>query len=386
MILTLEEIRQAIEEKRLTAISIDTSIFDGQHRGLEWGVLKRVEQFHGSSVTVLLSDVVKGELEAHLRKDASESLSGLDKALKLASTPWRVSAERRSELKAAVSGAESPATIASRRIDDYVLATGAVVIKAEDHATIGEVLARYFEHRPPFADKETKKHEFPDALALLSLESWAAQEDTLVLVVSNDDDWIAYCTGSERLVALDDLATVLGCFQEEAANYCCRQIAAQARRDDSLGLLTSIETAINEQEWKIDFDVEADSQFRFDAEGTESVFTVSGLEGLDEDSAIEPVEYEPGQLVARLRVAVSADVTVHFSFEKWDGIDKEYMPMGTGSATVKEEMTVEVLVTFSGEFPNRHEVVNVEVLPQSYLLSVGEVEPDWMNDGDNFDD
>jgi hypothetical protein len=37
--------------------------------------------------------------------------------------------------------------------------------------------------------KERKKSEFPDALALLSLERWATQNKSLVLLVSADGDW-----------------------------------------------------------------------------------------------------------------------------------------------------------------------------------------------------
>ena len=61
--------------------------------------------------------------------------------------------------------------------------------RVEGNVSHDEVIRRYFATEPPFSTKERKKSEFPDALALLSLERWATQNKSLVLLVSADGDW-----------------------------------------------------------------------------------------------------------------------------------------------------------------------------------------------------
>ncbi|MCR4470036.1 hypothetical protein [Burkholderia sp. SCN-KJ] len=46
----------------------------------------------------------------------------------------------------------------------------------------------------------SRSHEFPDAVALLALEHWAAEHDTAVLVVSTDSDWQRFCSAHPRLL------------------------------------------------------------------------------------------------------------------------------------------------------------------------------------------
>jgi hypothetical protein len=50
-----EKIRELIRDKKITAISLDTSAFDRQSRALERGLLRRLQQFSGTKITFLLS-------------------------------------------------------------------------------------------------------------------------------------------------------------------------------------------------------------------------------------------------------------------------------------------------------------------------------------------
>lgn len=386
MLMSVEQITQEITVWKIGAISLDTSVFDGQQRNLERGLLKRLQQFNGSDVKLILSDVVVKEVEAHLRKDAWEAQSSVKKALKLAGPSWQVSEEQAKLVETTLYGAETPESIAKSRLDNYMVVTSAIVANAEDHVAVGDLVGRYFASRPPFADKETKKHEFPDALAVLTLESWAEKEDVKILVVTKDGDWKAYCKDSLRLVAIDDLSIALGCFQREAASFNCLLLSQEYIAGDPLNISNAVLDAINKQEWKIEFIPEADSQFNFDVEDVESKFELVCIENVDDGQFFEPVEYGDDFLVALLSVAISAEVTCHFSFEKWDGIDKEYMSMGSGSSTVTEDLSIEALVTFRGRMPNKVKIEEIEVLAKREHISFGEVEPDWMSDPDNYGD
>lgn len=385
MKMNLDAIRGAVQAGEITAISIDTSIFDGKQRGLEWGLLKRVQQFKDSKVAFLLSEVVSRELEVHMQKDAAEAQAALRKSLASLGTSWALPKATRDQVLTQCFGATSASDIAKRRLFDYLEGTGAQTLAAEKHVSMSELVQRYFDYRPPFADKETKKHEFPDAISVLSLESWAAEHKTKMLVVTNDGDWAAYCAESDRLVAVDDLAAALGCFQEQEATYFCGEIAQRILDGDPLHVLAAVTEAARAREDMVDVTVDADSQFRCEEDTWEVSFRSVTIEKSDWEPMLEPVEYDGERLVARSRIAILADITVHFSFEKWDGIDKEYLPMGSGKATSRETLTAEVLITFTGIFPNDLAIEDIEVGQIDAHVEFTDLEPDWMNDPENFD-
>lgn len=348
-------------------------------------MLKRVQQFKDSTVAFLLSEVVERELEAHMRKDAVEAEVALRKSLMSMGNSWALTTAMRDQVLTLCTGATSAADAAKRRLVDYLAATGAQTLAAEKHVSMSELVGRYFDHRPPFADKETKKHEFPDAISVLTLESWAAEHKTKMVVVTNDGDWVAYCAESDRLIPVDDLAAALGCFQEQEAAYFCRDIAQRILDGDPLRVLASITEAARAREDMVDVTVDADSQFRCEEDTWEVSFQSVSIANSDWEPMLEPVEYDGGRLVARVRIEIIADITVHFSFEKWDGIDKEYLPMGGGRATSQETLSAEVLITLVGSFPRDITIEDLEVGQIDAHVEFTDLEPDWMNDPENFE-
>ena len=56
---------------------------------------------------------------------------------------------------------------------------------------IGSVFEKYFGEDYPFGGGN-KKHEFPDAFALLTIEAWCAKEKVKCFVFSNDKDLLNY--------------------------------------------------------------------------------------------------------------------------------------------------------------------------------------------------
>ena len=93
---------------------------------------------------------------------------------------------------------------------------GATIAPVEGAVSLADVVRRYFNATSPFSRKEGKKNEFPDALALLSLETWAEANNTLVMVLSRDNDWMDYAANSARLFCLEDINEGLDYFNREA--------------------------------------------------------------------------------------------------------------------------------------------------------------------------
>ena len=62
----------------------------------------------------------------------------------------------------------------------------------------------YFSPETPF--EEGKKHEFPDAIALITLEDWAKTNGKNLLAITRDKGWIAFCEKSEWIDAEQDVS------------------------------------------------------------------------------------------------------------------------------------------------------------------------------------
>ena len=135
----------------------------------------------------------------------------------------------------------------------------------------------------------------------------------------------------------------------------------------------------------VDVTVDADSQFRCEEDTWEVSLQSVTIANSDWEPMLEPVEYDGERLVARVRIEIIADITVHFSFEKWDGIDKEYLPMGGGRATSQESLSAEVLITFVGSFPRDITIEDLEIGQIDAHVEFTDLEPDWMNDPENFE-
>jgi len=256
-------------------------------------------------------------------------------------------------------------------------------LHASDHVTLDQVMLRYFGAQAPFATSGPKKHEFPDAVALLTLESWAEKQACKVLVVSNDPDWVRYCSKSPRLVVIRDLADALSGFQDQTANYAARRLAELLSEGDPVGLQRALLLALEGQDDKFEFDVDADSQFEFESEGVEAHFT--DLELPDPEwaaKAFEAVDYGDGKVFVQVAATAVAEVSSYFRFRKWDGIDREYMPMGSGQIITDERIDIEAIVTLGGQIPDRLVIEAVEILQQTHHIELSDIEPDWMGEPD----
>ncbi|MBF4349643.1 hypothetical protein EAY19_26745, partial [Vibrio anguillarum] len=101
------------------AISIDTSIFDGNGLRIESGLFKKLEQFKPSEVQVVLSDIVYQEVESHLKKKISDTRSALEKSLKNTVVHLNVGESIVSDAKGMLL-AESVEDITTARLQDFV--------------------------------------------------------------------------------------------------------------------------------------------------------------------------------------------------------------------------------------------------------------------------
>jgi len=376
----LNELKELVRRGEVGAISLDTSIFDAQGLKLESGLLKQLDQFLDSSTQLIISEVVKEEVLSHLTKKIKDAQSNIDKSLKDAKDYLQVEDSDIENIKNLVSGGREAQKVASERFSQFIEATSLEIIEAQDYLIVSELIQKYFRAQPPFSENGKKKNEFPDAIALISLETWANKNQTKIIVVTSDHDWKNFCKGSERLCYSDDLVGVLGLFQN--ADDLCRHLSQQYENGVLEDVKQAVFNALDHKIWEINIYPEASSSFNYEQEVTQIKVTGFEFELLESPNIIfRPVNFDDNSLIVESKLSVDVNVECSFSFYVYDYIDKDYVGIGGDSVNTQDNLEVEVLITFAGDFKRvgaqvKVDEVEVEMKTRA-CIDFGHIDPDW---------
>lgn len=378
-VISIEELKQVVIGGSVGAISIDTSVVERHQYGFESGVLAKMSQFSRIDTTHLALDIVLHEMRVHLTKEADLVRNQVKNALKPLGNSWGIDKSKRTEALGILFGDQSGDSRTEDRLQEFLDGSSATVLPCAEFVSLSDLLSRFVETKPPFGNKEAKKHEFPDAIALLALEGWAIKNDTTVVAVSSDGDWKQFCSESDYIYYVDDLAHALSVFQGGADDAAVLfKTMLHNRRIENLDAI--ILDAISEQSDKIDINFEATSNWYYEAD-LDHIDVASEAALADQIQTFDVVEYENNTLV--LKTNLTIDVTANFdvSFEHWDSIDREYM--GMGSAVVEHTEALDLSLIITVFFENGSATIDsVELLPISTTMDFGDIEPGWMNEWD----
>lgn len=383
--LTNDQVKEAIADGKIAAITLDTSILDQNGNRFEQGLLARLKQFNGTQVGVVLSDVVVREVMAHVVKAATEAQAKIVSAIKEVGKAWHINQKQRDDAMAILFGKESPEQLTDRRIDGFIKSAQIEIIESAGRVDVGAVLDSYFRVRPPFETVSAKKNEFPDAIALQALERWAKDKDVLLLAVSEDKGWKEYGKTSSHLVVSDNLANALSYFHQNAEVACAR-LVARFNEGQLQDIEEKISAAVQNAVYGATVIPDASSGYRYDADVDE--INVENVTISDDTKPFTVIDKpEEDVLVVETEVEVTLEVSSSFKFMITDPIDKDDVPIGSASATAKVYVEVKALLTFDGDLAGDAELVDVEVDMDGDRINVdyGEVGPEWGDDEDDSD-
>jgi hypothetical protein len=359
--LSSDEIKARIAEGSIFAISIDTAIFDGL-QGFDNAVLKRLDQFHARGVRVIFSEIVAREIKRHVALDAKETQRALNKALRQHTNRWKLPApDDAGDPWATKADAD---VLAKAQFDGFLeTVKGEIALATGNPELSADVLGRYFSEEPPFGESEKRKHEFPDAFALLSLEALARDEGRLMLCVAPDKGWQDFASQSEHLVCVKDLEDALSYFND-AHQALADEIVAAWRKSKGGDFIEEVDGAFEYRLGDLNFHATGRVNYvDFESEPIEAVLQY--VKSIGPPTAIDA---DADTITFTVSVEASVSFSALFNFFVRDRI------VGSEKATVEESIPFDLTVIANRKLDDEPVFHKVEVTNRPFDVDFGYVD------------
>ncbi len=362
-------------------LTIDTNIL--RHNGYKFtgGILAQLNQFKNATAKLVISRVVVDEVRRHLTEDITDARQKHHDVLNNLKRKSAIGDVAFTAIQDLIAAEARPQEIVDGLLGGFIESTGCIVIDAS-LLDSNKMLDMYFGAEPPFEKKADKKHEFPDAIALMSLEKWAEDNDKRILAVSDDAGWNEYAQKSERIDIEKDLAVALEMLlvdDEEVVRALVHKALKGVEDDHKSANYLVIEQRLKDEVQNIDAYAEASSSFALAEPGNIEVkYKGFNFWNFSDGYDFHVIKHEADEVVIQLSVTVSAEISCDFDLSAWDSIDREYVGMTTTTSTIEEEFDAALIIAFSTNIAEGScEVVDVELTDTPSSFDFGEVEPDY---------
>lgn len=369
------------------AITLDTNIFTNNGYALEHGLLKQLEQFKQGSVKFILSEIVFREVLRHITTENKTIRANLDTAINRAKSKKLLRKTIAEQFVALIQNELSPEILAKERLETFQKNTGFETIKA-DSAEIAELIKLYFNYSPPFENNSEKKNEFPDAIALLSLEKYAQEKNLKILAVSKDRGWVNFAAKSKWIEVQSDLTEAFSQLQshaEEAKELVAtflKKFSESYESEEYETIKDLVEHTVND----LNPSAEAGSYLR--AEATHAEMHFHNFDFLS-SLPFSIVQIGKDFVVAEIPIRVDAHASAEFDFYVYDSIDKDEIYMGSTYIEDQEmDFKAAILITLKVDDTEDPQVVkleNVELIKAIDTLDFGEISPDFSDEDPTFE-
>ncbi|MBN3207506.1 DUF4935 domain-containing protein [Pectobacterium brasiliense] len=368
------------------AICIDNSSLKSLGYKFEEGLLFQLHQFKNSSIKLIQPDVIHKEIIKHLSSPIRELDKNLDKIIKDLNRLAGADINRVTSIVSELREFTNAELITRNRVGKFYEEVNGEVLKCSEHLDVNLLLDMYFDIEAPFEDNREKRKEFPDAIALLSLDSWAIKQGFKVIIVSNDNGWMNYASTSENLVCFNELSDALAEIQPHAeAQKIIKILIESDFIIDSNNLIDEISELIGAEvngtdPWLLSIDATSDRFYEYDDITVEYISCDVLVKKESRDTPIKIIRINSDEIILSLTIKIFCNVSASFDFSVEDSIDKDYVSMGSTRETVSTDFITEAILTISGDFSAGVEGLNVDSVElQGFLSSVdfGYIEPSY---------
>ncbi|QIG98576.1 MULTISPECIES: PIN domain-containing protein [unclassified Bradyrhizobium] len=354
------------------AVTLDTNIFDQKHLNLERGILAQFKQFAEGSATFVLSEVVLREVFRHLQSDADLAKQQLETAIRQSALARLFDAKTLASLKTLVGGGLDASDAANRSLRNWTGLTGCEIVRASG-ANIERLIEMYFAPEVPF--EAGRKHEFPDAIALITLEDWAKTNGKKLLAITRDKGWISFCGKSEWIDAEQDVSSALQRFQahtESARRLVASllsSIAAGGRQD----FKNELDQRLGREIAEIEPEIEAYSD-DFYWSVVDFDVRLKDISPLTSADSFKIIQTQKDGFVAQITVETTARVNAEFNYFADAAHDRK---IGESRESIAAEFRADVLVSIRGDAVDDCTLADVELVNAPVELDFGDIGPDY---------
>jgi hypothetical protein len=365
--LSEDEIINAIENGELRALSLDTNVFHRPDYNLQAATLRKLAIFYLHGIEIIFPEVIAGEIRSHIAGQLRTTDADLEKALEKYTKKWRLDFKVRDDTQKACGLGTNPEDTATDYWKAFLKEVQGAEFGPDGLISVSEMMRMYFTTAAPFEQKADKKNEFPDAIALLSLEAWAASKGCLLLAISQDGGWRAYGENSKAIVVLPDIHQAYAIINRSAQAIAMAivDLLAQKKAPD---LDHRIIDVIQRRLDDLDFDVEAESYLSIDAQPENAV--VNGVSYFANPSVLE---VDADQVTFAILVTASIEVSAEFTLSVRE--DGENHAIDATSETITRDVEFEVVITVPKVATEDPEVLDIEINRSRLKFQFGYLEP-----------
>jgi hypothetical protein len=358
------------------AVTFDTQTVETHSFHFDGGLLSQLKQFRTGPVRVVVSEIVVREIFKHLVDKTRAAKDAAAAAFKKAADCGLASKH-----SPFVADEVDIKAVAKRRLDNFLQEIGAEIVLATE-VPVDDLIDAYFQPSPPFSAAGKNKAEFPDAIALLSLERWARDRNLKVLGTSQDKGWKAYSELHDWIDVHSQLGETLSVLQKHAseARGVVQSLLVAIDNGADAYLTGKFETLLANALAGYDVTGEAESFYDIEADSVELELLETWFDGDEENYEFSLIQSSPQIFVAEidLTAVVTAETSFHMSI--YDSIDKDSTSAGSVTASTKEEIQFSVLVTFDRVSVTQLDIAKVEIVKGPRSINFGFIEPQYESD------
>ena len=371
-IFTDDELRNAIAEGSIRGISLDTNIFHKLGYDLDVATLRKLDQFKETNISVIFSEIIVREVKKHISEKAEETRTNLTSSLRKHQKRWNAGFDFE-QVSRTVGIDGDPVELASNQVSEFVDQVGASIVPVNGNVDIDDLTSRYFDTKAPFENNAKKKAEFPDAMALLSLETWAMRHGGFVLLVSDDSGWQKFAEKSERLICLKSIEVALDHFND-AGRFVADQAVSMIRNGAAGELTSEVDTTIQARLDDNDFSIEADSHLSLDWDGMYAALQHWEISDFPHPRIIAS---DDETVTFTIDLSCIVEFTADFSFSVYDSIDKDHVNMGSEEFSKENTIQLSAVLTISRDLAPEPDLIEASITTQRIVADFGYIEPDW---------
>lgn len=319
-------------------VFIDTQVFDALKLNFENASLVKLRDLcRKKELSLILSETVVGEVDAHIKRELEEALSFI-KSFTKKTFPFRSSLKKQHELLERYFHKDVVEGVALNSWKKYIEDCKAKIVSSEG-VDASDLLKRYFSASAPFGPGR-KKDEFPDAISMLSIQHWLDAECKgvgKIYVVSNDADLKRWCQTDRRFLHIDRLPELIALCIDN------KNLTEQVLR-----LFSENESTLLEKIREVFCDSEFSYLDNWEAEVQD--VNVKAIEVIEVD--IIEVNKKQAVLSVLVRIQFTAEIEgPDYDSGAWDSEDKRYVyvPDFSRNEFYDEHYDVTLTMLFDGD-------------------------------------